>query len=69
MVLTSENNAREFDKLAQALMEQHPKIQTSEKPKHHVPPRSYHPKGGKSKGKGWSRFGNLGYDEDGAEED
>ena len=50
MVLTSVNDAREFDTLAQALMEQHPKIQTSDRPKQHDRPRNYHPKGGKSRG-------------------
>ena len=44
--------AGEFDKLAPALMEQHPKIQTSDRPKQHDRPRNYHPKGGKSRGNG-----------------
>jgi hypothetical protein len=68
MVLTSIGNAREFDKLAVALMEQHPRIQSSEKAKdRHVPQQhgGHRPYkgGGKSRGKGWSRFGHMGFDE------
>ena len=61
-ILTSVNNVRSFDKLSQAMMEQHPKIHVNVKPKSTHSP--YHrDKGGKgSRGKGWSRYGNLGYD-------
>ena len=69
MVLTSINNEREFDRLATALMEQHPKIHLSDRRQRDDRPSGGY-KGGKrgSKG-GFRRYANFGAEEDEEDED
>ena len=69
MVLTSINNEREFDRLATALMEQHPKIHLSDRRQHDDRPSGGY-KGGKrgSKG-GYRRYANFGAEEDEEDDD
>ena len=65
MVLTSINNNREFDRLAEALMEQHPKLHLTDRPSRRDGDhgRSSGHKGGGKKG-GYRRFAHFGEEEE-----